>query len=161
MLQALDPVRMSKASALSREFMLLCHVISGDPARERIKDMLQEPFDWMAMAHLAERHGVRPQLLRGLRRIGLANLPPEAKQLLEDFQKLHAIHCLRLGGELLGIADLLEAKRVRFATFKGIALALSLYEDILSREVTDIDLIIHRVRSGNRRSLSAILRISC
>ncbi len=76
-------------------------------------------------------------------------------------------------GELLGIADLFGEKHIRFATFKGVALAISLYGDISRREFNDIDLIVHeadletaesclrsrgyRAKSGDRSYRNAFL----
>jgi hypothetical protein len=155
------------------EFRFLCRVISGDPTRDRIEDLLRQNIDWEALAHLAECHGVRPQLLHGLRRMDWANPLPETKHLLEEFQRLHPVQCLHLGAELLGIADTFAEKRVRFATFKGMALAISLYGDTCRREYSDIDLIVHeadletaesclrsrgyRAKSGDRSYRNAFL----
>ena len=166
-------MKINTASTPSREFILLCWLISADPKRERINDMLRKPIDWMTVADLAERHGVRPLLMQGLDRMDFFDLPPETKELLEDFQKWHVSYCLRVGAELLGIVELLEGKHVRFATFKGATLAVSLYGDISRREFNDIDLVVHetdleaaenclrsrgyRARSGDRAYREAFM----
>lgn len=155
--------RVNAPITASPEFMLLCLMIGRGRSSERIEKLFRQSIDWMALANLAECHGVRPQLRRGLSRIDSANLPAEANQLLDDFQKSHMISCLRVGAELLAIAKLFEAQHVRFATFKGAALACSLYGDISGREYSDVDLIVHEadleiaescVRSRNYRAIS-------
>jgi Uncharacterised nucleotidyltransferase len=130
------------ASLSSREFSLLCLLIR-DPACERIELMDRHSFDWSILAQLAERHGVRPQLIRGLSRTHFVDVPAKIKQCLDDFHRFHLFRCLHVGAELFTIADLLEARNVRYATFKGAALATSLYGNISGREFNDIDLLVH------------------
>ena len=126
----------------SREFMLLCYLI-GASGRKSSEDLRRINIDWMAIASLAERHRVRPQLLYSLGRTGRLYRTSETAKALGDFELFHRVQCLYFGKKLLSIANSFDNKGVRFATFKGLVLALSLYQDMARREYNDIDLIIH------------------
>ena len=126
----------------SREFSFLCRAISGDFTAKRTDDLLTQNIDWTTVARLAEYHGVRPQLLHSLRQMD-CHLPPDIEQLLDEFQQHHLVRSLQVGAKLLDIAEAFGEKGLRFATFKGVTLAISLYGDLFGREFNDIDLIVH------------------
>lgn len=103
---------------------------------------LQRGLDWGIVSALAEVHSVRPHLYHALSNwIG-----DECDWLRNRYgfnPKLQQAHALHLSAELISISRLLEAEKVRFASFKGPTLSILLYQDVARREYNDLDVVVH------------------
>jgi len=123
-------------------FDLLCLLVRPSPDFVRARQLLDEGVDFRDVLDAAQKHSLRPQLIRSLAELGGARVPPEARSSLESFRQLHSAMSLANAEQLGRIADALAARGVRFAAFKGVTLAIILYGDLSAREYTDIDLIV-------------------
>ena len=128
---------------LSPEFELLCCLVRPEPDHRRALELARHGLDWTSVADLAAAHGVRPHLLHTLSDSAAADCAIELKRKLYAFQRAHMVRNLHLTRELLSVANAFANRGIPFATFKGVALAISLYGDISRREFNDIDLIVH------------------
>jgi len=112
------------------------------PEFDRVRQFLDDGVDFADLLHAAQKHSLRPQLIRSLAELGWARVPPAERAALENFRQLHSAMSLANAEQLGRIADALAARGVRFAAFKGVTLAIILYGDLSAREYTDIDLIV-------------------
>lgn len=124
------------------EFDLLCLLARPTPDLGRAAALLGGRLDFARLFLLAEKHGVRPQLVDGLYRVSWENVPAEVRAAFEDFRWLHGVRALVLSEALLDMSEAFTDAGLRFATFKGPALALALYGDVSRREYTDVDIIV-------------------
>ena len=129
--------------ALPPEFEFLCYLVRPDPDHRRALHIAQHGLDWRSLADLAAAHGVRPHLLHALSDIVWTDRAVDLKQELESFWRGHMVRNLHVARELLRLAEAFDQYGIPFATFKGPALAISLYGDISRREFNDIDIIVH------------------
>jgi hypothetical protein len=128
--------------AETAEFDLLCRAARPRPDLEYIAWLLRRGVDHSHLMRLADDHGVRPGLARALAALSWADVPVSTRTCLERFERDHLLRSLALSAELASVAALLAENRVAFATFKGPALALTLYGDLAGREYNDIDLLV-------------------
>jgi hypothetical protein len=126
----------------SAEFDVLCLVAQPRPDYRRIATALKDDIDWAILLSLAAAHLVRPQLIDALSKLDWIGVPTETKRSLFDFLQLHKMRSLLAAGELINVSRELSQNDVRFATFKGISLAIGLHGDLSLREFDDIDLIV-------------------
>lgn len=124
------------------EFEFLCSLVSPQPDRVRAQELARQGLDWVCIARLAAVHGVRPHLRKALNDCFRADEFSSLEQTLETFQRAHIGRNLYVTGELLRVVNILGQRGIAFATFKGVALAASLYGDISRRECNDIDIIV-------------------
>jgi len=124
------------------EFEFLCCLVRPQPDRRRALELAQQGLDWASVARLAAAHGVRPHLRNALYDCVRADEFSGLEQTLEIFQRGHIARNLHIAGELLRVANMFSQLGIAFATFKGVALAVSLYGDISRREFNDIDIIV-------------------
>jgi hypothetical protein len=124
------------------EFGVLCLVAEVKPDYGRMATALKGDVDWDILVSLAAAHSVRLQLIRALRKLDWIGVPAEIKRSLLDFLQLHKVRSLLVAGELIRVSDELSQRAIRFATFKGPALAAGLYGDLSLREFNDVDLIV-------------------
>jgi len=130
------------SSAPNLEFELLCCLVRPQPDRARALELARQGVDWACVVRLAAVHGVRPHLCNALNNGVRADEFSGLQQTLEIFQRRHVARNLYLAGELLRVANMFSQRGIAFATFKGVALAASLYGDISRREFNDIDIIV-------------------
>jgi hypothetical protein len=141
----------------SPEFDLLCRLLRPNPDVELTLAGLRSGIDFDALCQMATDHGVRPQLIEALSSLSWCTVPDTTRAALEAFQHRHLVRVLSLADELGRLAAVLAESRVRFAAFKGAALASSLYGDAASREYNDIDLIVPHEQYGQaERVLDAL-----
>ena len=124
------------------EFDLLRLLARPVPELGQARELVWRGLDFARLFLLAEKHGVRPQLVDGLYRMSWENVPAEARAAFEDFRWLHGVRALVLSEALLDMSEAFTDAGLRFATFKGPALALALYGDVSRREYTDVDIIV-------------------
>ena len=124
------------------EFHLLCLVAQPRPDLARIGEQLRMSPHPARLIDLAEWHGMRPRLIHCLAALSWRGIPAGERQRLELFQRRHLVRSLALSRELLRISSLFGDNRLTFATFKGPALAVALYDGLAGREYNDLDIIV-------------------
>jgi hypothetical protein len=129
-------------NAGSPEFRLLCCLTGPRPDEAEARAIVESGPDWDALLDMAGAHGVRPLLLRELRRRFRDLTPETTKAALRAFQSGHLARSLLLMREFRAVADALSAQGIRFVPFKGLALACQLYGDPSWREFNDLDILI-------------------
>src|SRR5215472_12937617 len=126
------------------EFAVLCAASRANPDRSQIVMALKGALDWDRLLKLAEAHGVRPQLIHMLQALNWVDVPSNVKSSLLSFLSVHNAHSLLLAKELILLTDQFLRNAIRFAAFKGPALAHTVYGDLSLRECNDIDIIIEQ-----------------
>ncbi|MEC9347487.1 MAG: nucleotidyltransferase family protein [Pseudomonadota bacterium] len=110
-------------------------------ARQPAIDAIGE-IDWTRIPGLARRHRVVVQLAAGLRRMRLAGLPADTRETLKAAADQRVRRSLATLDRLRAMLTDLQTAGIPVATFKGIGLSLSLYDDPCRRDPGDIDLIV-------------------
>jgi hypothetical protein len=126
----------------TREFQLILYCATSRPPGAPIQDLISKSINWPIVLQLAEEHGVRPMLLRGLK-LSCWDLVPRATQIkLECFNKANVQRNLLFTSELLRLVSLFQQNGIMIAAFKGPVLAESVYGDLSLREFCDIDVLV-------------------
>ncbi len=131
-----------KSPASSVEFDLLCLIARPKADLVRARRLLRAGLDFSQLIRLAAEHGVRPQLLASLHRMSWEAVPAAARESLELYNRFHCARALSLAEELCRVAAAFAEKGLRFAAFKGPALAVALYGDVSRRDYADIDILV-------------------
>ncbi|MEI6203510.1 MAG: nucleotidyltransferase family protein [Enhydrobacter sp.] len=124
------------------EFELLCLAVRPHRDDKRIREALHQKIDYARLLALVEGHRVRPALVEGFSGHSWDDCPREFRSSLDEFSRLHLVRMLTVASELRHVAQLFSSGGVRFASFKGPTLALSLYGNLAAREFGDIDIIV-------------------
>lgn len=133
------------ASRGEHELLLLCaRRRVGDEDSCRIETLARGELDWDYLLGLARRHTVLPLLHRQLGTNACNAVPRAVRQKLGETFRDNAARNLLLAGELVRIANLLEAEGVPVLAYKGPALAVSAYGDLSLRRFLDLDIIVRR-----------------
>jgi hypothetical protein len=139
------------------EFGILCAATRANPDHSHLVTALKGALDWDRLLSLAAAHGVRPQLIRAFRKLNWVDVPPNVKGSLLTFLSLHNAHSLLLAKELILVNEQFSHNGIRFATFKGPSLALSVYGGLSLRECNDIDLIVEQKQVAEAEAVLASL----
>ncbi len=148
---------MAKRKEGRPEFTLLCLAVRPQPDLEGVRTLLRRGLDTALLLLLAQEHGVRPSLIECLSALSWDRVPNAVRESLEVFQHHHLLRTLTLASELRRIATLLSEGGMAFASFKGPALALSLYGGLPAREYDDIDIVVPADRMQEAEGLLATL----
>ncbi len=139
----------SAASSVQIAFDFLTCIARPQLAKKRAQALLRSGVDFAELMRLAEQHTVRPQLIGALAEIGWHDVPPDVRAKLEAYRHAHLARALLYTDELRRIALLFERQGIRYAVFKGVALARLLYGDSAAREYNDIDVIVPSERMAD------------
>jgi hypothetical protein len=127
--------------------LVLCAARSGagtKQADDRLVSLLQKDLNWQAVANLATRNGVLPLVYRRLSALVTERSLPPLPERFNTLFRVNAVRSQHLTAELLRLLSLLEGQGVATIPFKGPALAVLLYGDILMRQFGDLDLLVRR-----------------
>ena len=128
-----------------REFQLLLYCARSQPDAQNIRALVLEDMDWQALLVLAQRHCVRPLLFKSLKSVCWDAVPQVTKLQLERFNEANVQKNLSFTGELLRLLGLFQQNCISIAAFKGPVLAVGVYGDLVMREFSDLDFLIHEV----------------
>lgn len=137
---------MADSEALARAMGLLCLAAHPEPDLDRVGDLLRSGVDQALLVHLAEAHGVRPQLIRCLAGLAWEFVGDEQRSDLEQFQHRHLLRTLNLAQELLRLSSQFAQCGIACCAFKGPVLALALYDGLADREYIDLDFMVAEQR---------------
>ncbi len=110
-------------------------------------------LDWNVLDRHARDHGLLPLLYSHLERNFPLVVPNMQQQRLKAVEA--GAHNLFLSGALLNILDTLQTAGIRALAYKGPALAALLYGDVTWREMSDLDILIHRASFPAAREVLA------
>ncbi|MDP2331895.1 MAG: nucleotidyltransferase family protein [Reyranella sp.] len=119
--------------------------------------MLRAGVDFSELIRLAAVHGVRPQLMASLHRLPHEAVPAATRESLEFYHRFHCARALSLAEELCRVAVAFAEKGIRFAAFKGPALAAALYGDVSCRDYTDLDILVPEDQIDDAERLLGLL----
>jgi hypothetical protein len=111
---------------------------------ERLHRLLQGDLDWEYVLHMASQHWIMPFLFWHLRAVDSQAVPQGTLNVLREHFYDNAGHNLLLTGELLKLLKLFNQHGIAAIPYKGPALAAFVYENLSLREITDLDILVHR-----------------
>ncbi len=130
----------------SPEIRLLLFCCRPAVSREGLtgmKNMIGQGFDWKTFSRLAVFHRVVPVVTDFLDAHLPGSVPPGAPAALKRAREYERLRSLKLMGETVRLAKLLEKNGITAVFLKGPVLALQLYGDVSLREAGDIDILVH------------------
>ncbi len=135
----------SSSSAIppaNTEVDFLCLIARPQPDWAAAGILLRAGLDFDAVLRLAEQHSVRPQLIAALGHFSWDGVPVAARAECDDFQHQHLARMLFLTDMLRRVDALFASSGIPLVTFKGAALAATLYGDLSQREYGDLDILV-------------------
>lgn len=142
---SLFPSNLSQISGINPEIDLLlsCGRIHTTPLiADHIKTLLRQKVEWDSLIELAKFHKVIPLLYRNLNCLCPELVPEQTLQKLKMLVYANTFRNLFLTQELLNIIELFKQNGIPAIAFKGHTLAISAYQDLSSRQITDLDLLL-------------------
>lgn len=126
------------------EVLLICASTQIESeSSQRLRTLLQKDIDWADLMQMATRHKVMPLLYSNLKAICPEAVPKAIfNQLRREFQA-NTRHSLLLSGELVKLLNLFEVQGIPVLPFKGPVLAASAYGNLLLRQFSDLDILVH------------------
>src|SRR5690606_15488250 len=120
--------------------LLLLAVRPGAVEAGRLRRAVGEVDDWQAFVETAEAHRILPLVTK---RLGAGDaVPPDARALLNQRARHHALRALRYTAELNRLIGALAEYGVTALPLKGPALAHLLYGDVALRQFADLDVLV-------------------
>jgi len=98
--------------------------------------------DWDELLGLADRHHVSPLLYQALNRVGWPAVPASARAILQARFAANLKRNFRLARHAMDALRALTDVDISVLAYKGVFMAASVYGQLSSREVHDIDLLI-------------------
>jgi hypothetical protein len=138
---------------ITPEFQLLLHCARSRLNSDAIKDVVNTGPNWHALLKLAEHHGVRPLLRKGLKLACWDAVPPVKQLELESFAQKNLKKNLFLMAELLQLIGVFQQNGIPIVTFKGPILAELVYGDLSLREFADLDIMVHQADLRNAEDI--------
>lgn len=130
------------------ERILLSALLPTEASQHRLRQLLQQDVDWLALVARAEAAYITPLLRFNLAQSGcLAHLPPTARQQLEQSSQTWAARHLAYVHEAERLCAALQAAGITAFPLKGAALMLGgYYPQAGLRPALDIDLLVDPAR---------------
>ena len=126
------------------ELLLCCARTRLDETQaERIRELLQQELDWDFLLNSALRHGMMPLVYWHLKSLGAEAMPEVMLDRFRDHFHQNLGHNLQLTAELFQLINLFKAQGIPVITFKGPALAASVYGNLALRQFGDLDILVH------------------
>jgi hypothetical protein len=126
-------------AATMETLLALCRWNGG--VSERLHAGSSQPVDWDQLAELAALHGVIGLVQRRLL-AGDAHAPEGARQRIQAAASQVAFDGMLHARQLGQVIEALRAAGVEAMALKGVALADMLYDDVLVRPSTDLDILV-------------------
>ena len=113
-------------------------------AAAKIRQLVQGDLDWARLLRNAQHHGLLPLLAYQLARIGPGAVPTAWSDCLSDYCRRTETGGRRAISELSRILRLFDANDIAACTFRGPALAASLYGHTAFREFNALNVMVPR-----------------
>jgi hypothetical protein len=137
------PLRYAKITGAQHVYASLCYTLSE--RRDLVDWEVFTARHWKLLERMAENEGVAPLMYWNLKDSGLP-VPAETFHFLQgEYYKTYARNTL-LFQELERVLEALDNAGIPAIVLKGAALAVTVYEDIGLRPMTDLDLLVPEER---------------
>ena len=144
----------STAFDAETELLLLCARFPCEPNdTNRIKELIDDGVDWERLIQSAERHKVSSFLYLGISKLSSESIPASVLHRLRDQFLANSKQNLLLSSKLIKLLDLLQSHSIQAMPLKGPLLSAWLYGDVALRQISDLDLLIHRRDVREARAL--------
>ncbi|MBS1952673.1 MAG: nucleotidyltransferase family protein [Cyanobacteria bacterium SZAS-4] len=146
-----------KLTNLRREIRLIIHLGRKDISAEALsqaEQLIQSGLDWDYLLAAAVFHGVFPTFFKHLKTHFSSHVPEKCFRMMTGHNDKIRFQNLALVGTFLQYNALLQKSNIQSVIFKGPVLALSLYDDLMLREYSDVDVL---VAPADARAAQALL----
>ncbi|MEB3342867.1 nucleotidyltransferase family protein [Okeania sp.] len=127
------------------QLLLCCTRTQIDPTTEnRIKGLLQQDIDWTYLIQTSICHSVMPLLYRSLNSTCPEAVSKSILSQLRNFYHTNAQRNLFLTSELVNLLNLFQDNGIPAIPFKGLSLAVSAYGNLVLRQFSDLDILVHK-----------------
>ncbi len=109
---------------------------------DRVGELCSRDLDWDNLLSTALRNGLLPLLYFHLNSSCASLIPTERYQYLRDYAQKNSAFNLLLTGELLHLVDVFKANGISALPYKGPALAVKIYGNLLHRQFCDLDVLV-------------------
>jgi hypothetical protein len=140
-----EPTRRLPGGAPTAEMeLLLCCAATraGTETTKRIRAAARKEIDWVQFTRLVLRHDMLPLTYRNLYRNCPDIVPSGVLEPLRARHEALAAESRLLAEELLDVLGFLDSQGISAVTYKGPALAVRLYGDLLLRGFGDLDIVV-------------------
>jgi hypothetical protein len=126
--------------------LLLCCARTDLSQNDRncIQSLLCQELDWEFLLQQSARHGVMPLLYWSLKQIDSAVIPLEFLNALQIRFQENAQQNMLLTQELVLLLKQFRQQGISVLTFKGTSLAFAIYGNLALRQITDLDILVHK-----------------
>ncbi|MBI2809746.1 MAG: nucleotidyltransferase family protein [Candidatus Melainabacteria bacterium] len=136
-----------KLAKLRREIRLIICLGRNDVSAEALalaEQLILSGIDWDYLLAAVVFHGVFPTFFKHLKTHFAAHVPAKCFRMMTGHNDKIRFLNLALVGTFLQYHSLLQKNNIQSVIFKGPVLALSLYDDLLMREYSDVDVLVSR-----------------
>lgn len=133
--------------------LLCCRTEIDEVTKHKIESLLHYDLDWEHLIEMADKHRLMPLLYVNLSSIFSKSMSINVLQRLKKKYRENTHKNLLLTSELVKIMKLLEKNNIKAVTYKGPALAHSIYENIGYRQYGDIDILIDKQEAPKAKNL--------
>jgi hypothetical protein len=109
-----------------------------------IYTLLQKDLDWSKVTQLALRNGVAPLLYKSLISTLPKTVPQDVLVQLKEHYLFNLQSNLYLTNELVGILKNFADNEIQIIPYKGPVLTRSIYGNLGLRQISDLDIIVHK-----------------
>jgi putative nucleotidyltransferase-like protein len=130
--------------AVTAEFELLlacCSDLSHAERERRVRAKISEGLLWDEVLSLAEHHRLIPRVYEQLS--ANAGVLPKSLEAMRSRYQTNAWQALWFTSELIRIVTRFEDRGIEVLSYKGPALAQTLYADVTMRQFGDLDFLVH------------------
>jgi len=134
-----------KLTKLRAEIRLIICLGRKDVSAEALalaEQLILSDLDWDYLLAAVVFHGVFPTFFKHLKSHFAARVPAKCLRMMTGHNDKIRFLNLALVGTFLQYHSLLQKNNINSVIFKGPALALSLYDDLLLREFSDVDVLV-------------------
>lgn len=114
---------------------------AGEP-RAATEELVRQGIDWEYLLASAGRHGLLPLLWHRLRDLDGELIPPPVVSRLKHAYYASLVRNMRLGDDLEQVVTALRQAGVEIIVLKGGALARTVYANLASRPMADLDFLV-------------------
>lgn len=133
---------LSNLSGEIRLIVCLARKHASTEALAQAELLIQAGIDWDYLLAAVVFHGVFPTFYKHLKQHFSAHVPAKIWRMMTGHNDKIRFLNLGLVGTYLQYHKLLQNNNIQSVTFKGPALALLLYDDLMLREFSDIDVLV-------------------
>ncbi|WP_276624520.1 nucleotidyltransferase domain-containing protein [Syntrophomonas wolfei] len=134
-----------ETEAFSNEMQLLflCSIKDlSTEQEEKIRKIIKAGINWELFLQIVKKHRIYMLVYNNLTKIKIVDVDERALKTLQQINQQKVMQSVKLAGELVRLARLLNNNGIRALSLKGPLLAREIYGDIAFRYSKDLDIII-------------------